>query len=131
MYTTKNAKSGSLLKIPRNEQSLVGPQAVCFDNFSIQCWTLMTHGSYTAYPHKDVNRLCTWIFTHVGVKIWAIMEPKYTLSEHDSRCAQFDLHYKMTGACFLGSMSFRHVYCLLRPWRYAVRCHDFPGQYLC
>jgi hypothetical protein len=60
----------------------------------------MTHGGYATYPHKDANGLCTWIFAHVGVKIWAILEPKYMQPEHDTRPAQFKLHYQMTGAPF-------------------------------
>lgn len=92
--------SKSLPIIPDVERPLVGPQTVRFDSFSMLRWTLLGHGGYATYPHKDANGLCTWIFAHVGIKVWAIMEPKYVKTEHDTRRTQFKLHKAMMGAPF-------------------------------
>jgi hypothetical protein len=81
--------------LPKTEQPLTGPQAVRFDSFSMLRWTLMAHGGYVTYLHKDSNGLCTWVFAHVGVKIWAIKEPKYSDPEHNTRHRQFKLHHDM------------------------------------
>jgi len=97
---SQTAKSIPVDSLPNHEQSLIGPQALRYDQVSMLRWTLMTHGGYATYPHKDANGLCTWIFAHVGVKIWAIMEPKYLSPQHDKRAAQFKLHIQMMGAPF-------------------------------
>jgi hypothetical protein len=86
--------------LPLNQQPLVGPQSVRFDTVSMLRWTLMTHGGYATYPHKDANGKCTWMFAHVGVKVWAIMEPKYSSTMHNTRSAQFRLHRQMMDAPF-------------------------------
>jgi len=101
MSTAPKAKSNSAPKIPDREQNLVGPQVIRFDNVSMLRWTLMTHGGYATFNHKDANGMCTWMFAHTGVKIWAILEPKYLSPEHDTRRAQFNLHYKIMGAPLL------------------------------
>ena len=58
-------------------------------------WTLLAHSGYVTYPHKDANGLCTWIFAHAGIKIWAILEPRYVSKQHKERFQQFKLHCKM------------------------------------
>jgi hypothetical protein len=80
--------------IPKVEQSLVGPQAVRMDSFTMLRWDLVTHAGFPTFIHKDANGLCTWIFSHVGVKIWAILEPKYS-TDHRTRTKQFALHKRM------------------------------------
>jgi hypothetical protein len=89
---SKNTKSkGGDPTLPKQEQPLVGPQAVRFDTFSLLRWSLMTHGGYVTYPHKDANGLCTWLYANVGVKVLAILEPRYS-PEHATRRAQFKLN---------------------------------------
>jgi hypothetical protein len=97
---SQNATKMPVNSLPTQEQPLVGPQALRYDHVSIIRWNLISHGGYGTYPHKDANGLCTWIFAHVGVKIWAILEPKYLSPQHDRRAAQFKLHTRMMGAPF-------------------------------
>jgi hypothetical protein len=78
-------------------QQLSGPQVIRMDTLTMLRWNLMCHGGYVTYPHKDANGLCTWIYAHVGVKVWAILEPRY-LPSHVSRKSQMDLHYDIMGA---------------------------------
>ena len=92
------SKSTSVPNLPKAQQPLVGPQAVRFDTFLMLRWTLMAHGGYVTYPHKDANGLCTWIFVHVGVKVWAIFEPTCLSPDHDSCRGQFKLHEQIMGA---------------------------------
>jgi hypothetical protein len=101
MLIAPKTKSNSAPTIPGREQPLVGPQVVRFDNVSMLRWTLMTCGGYATYNHKDANGVCTWMFAHTGVKIWAIPEPKYLSPEHNTCHGQFKLHYKMMGAPLL------------------------------
>jgi hypothetical protein len=56
-------------------------QVVRLSTWKIMQWNLVTHAGYMTCQHKDANGLCTWIYAHVGVKIWAIIRPKYT-AEH-------------------------------------------------
>jgi hypothetical protein len=78
-------------------QDLAGPQVVRMDTWTMLRWNLMCHGGYVTYPHKDANGLCTWIYANVGVKIWAILEPRY-FSSDTSRKGQMDLHCDIMGA---------------------------------
>jgi hypothetical protein len=94
----KQTKYNSVLTRPAKEQSLLGPQTVRMDSMTMLRWCLMAHGTFVTYPHKDANGLCTWIYAHVGVKIWAILEPVYTFPSHDSRESQFELHGRMMHA---------------------------------
>ena len=97
---SQKARAMPVDSLPSHEQSLVGPQALRYDHVSMIRWTLISHGGYSTYPHKDANGLCTWIFAHVGIKIWAILEPKYLSPHHNKRAAQFKLHTQMMGAPF-------------------------------
>jgi hypothetical protein len=92
---SQKARAGPLPSLSSHEQALVGPQALRFDQVSMLRWTLISHAGYATYPHKDANGLCTWIFAHVGVKIWAVMEPKYLSPQHNKRAAQFTLHTRI------------------------------------
>jgi hypothetical protein len=91
----QRGKGGSLPTTATTEQPLVGPQTIRYDTGSMLRWSLLTHGGYVTYPHKDANGLCTWIFAQTGIKIWAILDPSYVSPDHHKRSAQFGLHSKM------------------------------------
>lgn len=72
-------------------QTLRGPQVFRVSTWSIMQWTLMTHAGFLTYHHKDANGLCTWLYAHVGMKVWAVLEPRYT-DHHSSRARIHQLH---------------------------------------
>jgi hypothetical protein len=76
------------------EQPILGPQVFRMNIWQLMQWNLATHAGFVTYHHKDANGLCTWIYAHTGVKIWAVLEPKYT-DEHKSRSEMDSLHKKI------------------------------------
>jgi hypothetical protein len=44
-------------------------------------WNAITHGGYIDHQQKYPNGFCTWLYAHVGVKILAIIRPKYTTDD--------------------------------------------------
>ena len=56
--------------------------AVSVDNLKLSRWNLLTHPGFVTGAHKDANGLCTWIYPHQGVKIWAVLKPS---QKSDSR----------------------------------------------
>jgi hypothetical protein len=80
--------------MPTTEQGVMGPQVVRIDSLYMLRWTLLTHGGYVTYPHVDANGLLSWLCSDFGVKIWAILNPKYA-ADDDTRAKHFRLHGKM------------------------------------
>lgn len=67
------------------------PQVIRLSTWKIMQWNLMTHAGFATFPHKDANGFCTWIYAHVGIKIWAIIRPRYT-EKHDTPWKLANLH---------------------------------------
>jgi hypothetical protein len=73
------------------------PQVVRLETWKIMQWNLLTHAGYATFPHKDANGLCTWVYAHVGIKIWAVVRPKCT-EQHDSDRKLTSLHREVLNA---------------------------------
>jgi hypothetical protein len=82
--------------IPKHnqEQVVAGPQVIRMCTWQMMQWNLLTHAGFVTFPHKDANGLCTWIYSHTGVKIWAIIEPKCT-TQHNTRNKLNELHRRI------------------------------------
>jgi hypothetical protein len=46
-------------------------------------WNVVTHAGNTIHQTKAENGFCSWIYAYVGVRLWGIIQPKYT-SNHNT-----------------------------------------------
>jgi hypothetical protein len=81
----------------KSQQHLVGAQVIRLSTWKIMQWNLITHAGFVTEKHKDANGMCTWVYAHVGTKIWAIVRPKYT-TKHSTWTKQRELHRNIMGA---------------------------------
>ena len=56
--------------------------AVSIGNLKLSRWNLLTHPGFVTGAHKDMNRLCTWIYPHQGVKIWVVLKRLQKSNSH-------------------------------------------------
>jgi hypothetical protein len=85
VYSTPNAQQ---------EATLEGPQVIRMCTWKMMQWNLISHAGFATHIHKDSNGLCTWIYAHTGLKIWAVIRPKYK-SRDNTRAKVQQLHKRL------------------------------------
>jgi len=79
------------------EQTINHSQVIRLDSIFTGQWKLLCHAGFVTYPHINANGLCSWIYAHHSIKIWTVLEPKYTY-KHDTRNKLIEFHKSLYGA---------------------------------
>jgi hypothetical protein len=92
-------KESQQYKEPKDQQTqrLYAAQVIRLDSWALMQWNIISHAGFLTHHHKDANGLCTWMYAHTGVKLWAVMQPVFNDS-HNTRRKIHELNHSIMKA---------------------------------